>query len=131
MASFNLLDQIAKHLEFVGLGTIADSEQDGTIFWGRMPDAPDACICVFSTDSQYCGSDSGARIQVYVRAKNPKLAYELSQAVADELVDFNGFLAGDGAQVSITPINVSAGLGADEKNRELYSSNFTVRYCNC
>ncbi len=130
MATFNLLDQIARHLEFLGFGTVSDTDQEGDIFWGKMPDAPDACVCVFSTDSQYCGSDSGARIQLYVRAKSSKAAYERSQSIAEELIEFDGYLAGDGAHVFITPINVSAGLGRDEKNREVYSSNFVVRYCN-
>lgn len=130
MAVFNLLEQIARHIEFVGLGTVAEEGEIGDIYWGRMPDKPDSCICVFSTDTQYCGSDSGARIQIYVRGRSSKSAYERSQQIADELIDFDGFLAGDGAHVFITPINVSAGLGTDTKNRELYSSNYIVRYCN-
>lgn len=130
MATFNLLDQLARHIEFLGFGTVADSDTDGNIYWGKMPDAPDACVCVFSTDSQFCGSPDGARVQIYVRAKTSKEAYEWSQSIAEELTEFDGFLAGDGAHVFITPINTSAGLGTDEKNRELYSSNFIVRYCN-
>ena len=130
METFNLLEQIARHIEFLGFGTVADAETDGDIFYGRMPDAPDACICVFSTDSSYCGSDDGARIQIYTRARTTKAAYELSQAIAEELIGFDGFLAGDGAHANISKINTSAGLGTDEKNRELYSSNFLVQYCN-
>ena len=130
MATFNLLEQIARHIEFLGFGTVADAETDGDIYWGRMPDTPDTCIGVFSSDSQYGGSDDGARIQIVVRAKSTKAAYELSQAIAEELVEFDGFLAGDGAHVFITPINTSSGLGCDDRNRELYSSNFRVYYCN-
>ena len=128
--AFNLLEQVARHIEFLGFGTYADAEHDGDIYYGRMPDAPDACVCVFSTDSQYAGSEDGARIQMYVRAKSSKAAYERSQAICEELIEFDGFLAGDGAHVFITPINTSCGLGADDKNREVYSSNFYVRYCD-
>lgn len=128
--TMNLLEQIAKHIEFLGFGTMAGSQKDGDIFYGRMPDLPDKAICVFSTDTQYGGSDKPARIQLYVRAKTTKEAYELSQAIADEFIEFDGFLAGDGAHVFITPINTSCGLGIDSKNRELYSSNFYVYYCN-
>lgn len=128
--SANLLEQIAKHIEFLGFGTCPDSQSDGDIYWGRMPDAPDTCTCVFSSDSQYGGSEKGARIQIMVRAKTSKAAYELSQAIAEELIEFDGFLAGDGAHVFITAINVSTGIGADERNRELYSSNFIVQYCD-
>lgn len=129
MANQNLLEQIARHLEFLGLGVVSDEENVGDIFYGRMPESPDRCICVFSTDSQYGGSDQPARIQMLVRDVSSKGAYELSQEIAEELVDFDGFLAGDGAHVSIEPINTSNGLGADQRNRELYSSNFYVYYC--
>jgi hypothetical protein len=53
----------------------------------------------------------------------------LSQAVVDALHGFSGFLNGDGPFVVIELMNGSNGLGADAKQRELYSSNFTVKYC--
>jgi len=126
----NLIEQFARHIEFLGFGTVSDEETEGDIFWGTMPDLPDKCICVFSSNSAFGGSTDGARIQVIVRAKNTKDAYELSQQIAEELVDFDGYLAGDGAHASITPLNVSCGLGADGRKRDLYSSNYLVRYCN-
>ena len=57
----NLLEQIAAHLELCGFGTVATAQQDGNIHWGRMPDQPDDCICVYSTDSAYPGAENGAR----------------------------------------------------------------------
>ena len=126
----NLIEQFARHIEFLGFGAVSDLETDGNIFWGTMPDQPDDCICVYSSDSAFGGSDNGARIQVVVRGKNTKTAYELSQRIAEELVDYDGYLAGDGARASINPINTSIGLGADGKKRELYSSNYLVYYCN-
>ena len=95
-----------------------------------MPDQPDNAVCVFSTDSGYGGSDDGARVQVVVRARVTRAAYELSQRIVEDLAEFDGYLAGDGARVQIEIINASAGLGVDEKRRDLYSSNFLVRYCN-
>ena len=126
----NLLEQIARHIEFLGYGDVADEEKDGNIFYGRMPDEPDRAICVFSTDSGFGGTDKPARIQLYVRDKYTKNAYELSQHIAEDLHEFDGFLAGDGAHVSIEAINSSNGIGADSRNRELYSSNFYVYYCD-
>lgn len=126
----NLLEQFARHIEFLGHGTVADEEHEGDIFYGRMPDSPDHAICVFSTDSGIGGTDKPARIQVFVRDRYTKIAYELSQAIADDLHEFDGFLAGDGAHVSIEAINSSNGIGEDDKNRELYSSNFYVYYCD-
>jgi len=126
----NLIEQFALHLEFLGFGIVSDEEREGNIFWGLMPEQPDECICVFSSDSGYGGSEDGARIQVMTRAKSTKAAYECSQAIAEVLVDYEGYLNGDGARASIRVLNASAGLGADSKKRELYSSNFLVYYCN-
>lgn len=126
----NLLEQIAKHLEFCGFGNTPDDVSPGNIHWGKMPDQPDNCICVFSNDTSFGGSESGARVQIYVRAKTTREAYETSQAITEELVDFDGYLGGDGAHARIDVINSATGLGADSKQRELYSSNYRVYYCN-
>ena len=125
----NLLEQVANHLEFCGFGTVATNEKDGNIHWGRMPDQPDDCICVYSYDTATPGAPQGARIQIINRAKSPRRAYELSASIARELEDFSGFLAGDGAMATITVENAATGIGADIKKRELYSSNFRIHYC--
>lgn len=126
----NLLEQFARHIEFMGHGIAADSETEGTIFWGWTPDVPDTCVTLFSNDSAYAGSPSGARVQMIVRGKTAKAAYELSQAIVEDLAGFEGYLAGDGARASIDVVNASVGLGSDNKKRELYSSNFRVYYCD-
>lgn len=126
----NLLEQIARHIESLGHGTVADETNPGNIFYGRMPDVPDSCICVFSNDSGIGGTDHPARIQVYVRGNQPRHVYEWSQAIANDLDQFEGYLAGDGASVSFNTINASVGLGEDGKKRQLYSSNFEVFYCD-
>lgn len=126
----NLLEQFARHIEFLGHGTVADAETDGDIFWGWTPDSPDDCITVFSTDSAYAGSATGARIQMIVRGKTSKSAYERSQAIVEDLAEFEGYLAGDGARVYVEVINASAGIGSDNRKREMYSSNFRVYYCD-
>lgn len=121
----NLIKQFAQHLEFLGFGTV-----DVDIFWGWMPDAPDDCITIYSSDSAYGGAEQGARVQMMVRAKYPGDAYERSQAVVEALAEYEGYLAGDGARVYVDVQNASAGLGSDAKKRELYSSNFRVYYCD-
>lgn len=126
----NLLEELAAHLEYCGFGTAASAEADGDIHWGRMPDSPDDCICVFSTDSGVGGMDSTARIQIMNRARSTKTAYETSYAIAQELEDFNGFLHGDGRLVDIEIINAATGLGPDTKKREVYVTNIAVKYCN-
>ena len=126
----NLLEELARHLEFCGFGTVADENTDGDIHWARMPDSPDDCICIYSTDSGVGGADSPARIQIMNRARETKTAYNLSYNIAQELDDFNGFLNGDGRDVSIEVINAATGLGPDGKKREIYVTNIVVKYCN-
>lgn len=128
--TMNLLEEIARHLEFCGLGVVADETTDGDIHWARMPDAPDDCICVYSTDSGVGGPDSTARFQIMNRAKSTKKAYEVSYAIAQELDDYNGFLFGDGRSVKIEIINAASGLGPDTKKREVYVTNIAVKYCD-
>lgn len=125
----NLIEQIAYHLEYLGFGTVATADQDGDIYWGRMPDPPDDCICVYSTDSAVPGAPNGARIQIVNRAKSPRKAYETSANIAAALDEFNGYLAGGGDMALITVENSAAGLGGDTKKRELYSTNIRVYYC--
>lgn len=125
----NLLEELAAHLEWCGFGTAASAESDGNIHWARMPDAPDDCICIYSTDSGVGGPDSKARFQIMNRAKSARTAYETSYAIAQELDEFSGFLNGDGHQVIIEVVNAATGLGPDTKKREIYVTNITVKYC--
>lgn len=125
----NLLEELAAHLEVCGFGALATAETDGNIHWARMPDSPDDCICVFSTDSGVGGADSLARFQIMNRAKSARTAYETSYAIAQELDDFDGFLCGDGRLVNVEVINAATGLGPDTKKREIYVTNIAVRYC--
>lgn len=129
MIQMNILEELAHHLEFCGLGTVADAETDGDIHWARMPDQPDDCVCVFSTDSGVGGPDSQARFQIMNRSKSPRAAYERSYAIAQELDGFDGFLGGDGRQAIIEVSNAATGLGPDTKKREIYVTNIIVRYC--
>ncbi len=126
----NLMEELAAHLEYCGFGTAASAEQDGNIHWGRMPDSPDDCICVFSTDSGVGGVDSTARFQIMNRARSTRTAYETSFAIAQELDDFSGFLHGDGRSVNIEVVNAATGLGPDSVKREVYVTNIAVKYCN-
>ena len=126
----NLLEEIAYHLEYEGFGEVSTTERVGKIFWGLMPDSPDYCICVFSTDSAYPGSSNAGRFQIVVRAKSVTLAYETACEITDALAEFNDFLHGDGAKAIIEVVNSATSLGEDEKKRQLYSSNYTIRYCD-
>lgn len=125
----NLLEQIAMQLQIGGFGILATNEQDGNICWGRMPDQPDDCICVYSSDSAYHGAENGARIQIINRSISTRTAYETACNIGNELDGFSGFLGGNGAYASIDVESAAVGLGADTKKREMYSTNIRVRYC--
>lgn len=127
----NLMEQFSRHLEFAGFGAYASEEEEGDIFYGQMPDAPDTAIGVFSQDSATPGSTSGARIQVYTRGAvgDAKTPYETACAIADALEGFIGFLGGDGAFVRIEVINAAQGMGLDDSGRHIYTSNYRVFYC--
>ena len=112
------------HLEFCGLGKV-----DEDIFWGRMPDSPDRCLCLFSADSGLPGREEGDLIRVVNRAASPNEAYETACGVIRELDGFDGFLAGGGTLARIEAAAGAAGMGADAKKRELYRTDFRVRYC--
>lgn len=126
----NLIKQFAEHIEFLGFGTVANEDHAGDIFWAWMPDTPDDCICIYSSDSAYAGADHGARVQMMVRGRTPASAYERSQAIVEALAEYEGYLAGDGARVYIDVVNASVGLGGDARKREVFSSNFRVYYCD-
>lgn len=125
----NLIEQIAYHIELLGFGHVATAEEDGDIYWGRMPDQPDDCIVVMSTDSAVPGAQYGARIQIMNRAKSTRKAYETSANLAAELDGFTGFLKGDGDNATIEVENAACGIGPDTKKREMYSTNIRVYYC--
>ena len=128
--AMNILEELALHLEWCGFGTAATAESDGDIHWARMPDQPDDCICVFSTDSGVGGPDSSARFQIMTRSRSTRTAYETSYRIAQELDDFDGFLYGEGRMAQIEVINAATGLGADTLKREVYVTNIRVKYCN-
>ena len=127
----NLIEHIADHLDFEGVGKLATLEEDGNIFWGDMPDKPDNAVCVYSTDSSYGGSESGARIQIMCRGEvgDIRTPYELSCYITELLQDFNGFLHGDGPMVIIEALTTALGSGTGTTGRHYYSSNYQVRYC--
>ena len=87
MKRVNLIEQMANHLEFLGLGLCATEEQDGNIFWGHLPDKPDCAICIFSTDTGFSGRKDGARIQIYTRGGvgDAQWPYEMACRITEEL----------------------------------------------
>lgn len=125
----DILSQIAAHMEWVGIGIMSTDTTEGNIFTGVMPDNPDTCIAVYASDAAYPGAEDGARIQIVVRGPYTSEAFPLAQKIVDELVDYNGFLSGDGYRARIELVNGASGIGADARARELYSINLRVFYC--
>ena len=128
----NLIEHIADHLDFEGIGVLSTKEHDGNIFWGHLPDAPEEAIVVNSTDSQYPGSETGARIQIMCRGKvgDTRIPYELACRISELLADYTGFLHGDGPYVQIEVMSTALGAGLDKSGREYYTNNYRVKYCD-
>ena len=102
MKRVNLIEQMANHLEFLGLGLCATGRKDG------------------------------ARIQIYTRGGvgDTQWPYEMACRITEELEGFIGFMAGDGVSVRVETVNSAQGLGTDTRGRELYSSNYLIYYCD-
>lgn len=120
----NLLKQVAEHLAFCGLGTI-----DADIFWGRLPDRPDACAAVISQDSALPGETGEGRLRILNRAETPEAAYAAACRIAGTLAEFDGFLAGDGAWARLRVITAAGDQGEDGKKRPVYATEIGVRCC--
>ncbi|MBR1710597.1 MAG: hypothetical protein IJ719_17530 [Clostridia bacterium] len=132
----NLLEHIADHLDFEGLGILNTDEQEGDIFWGILPeDLPanaERSISVMSTDSSYGGSPSGARIQIFTRGGigDVRTSYELACEITRVLEGFNGYLHGDGPHVRVEVLSSAQGSGLDTSGRHYYVSNYKFYYCD-
>lgn len=128
----NLIEEVARHLEFAGIGYMATAEEDGDIFFGHMPDEPDEAVCVFSSDSARPGDEDGARIQVMTRGVvgDARTPYERALKVTEALDGFTGFLAGDGPMADVEVVMSARGVGRDTSGRELYASTYAVTYCD-
>ena len=125
----NLLEQVARHIAYLGFGRVPSAEEEGEIFYGTLPDSPDFAICVYATDASYPGSKTGARLQILVRGRTDREAYRTCQDLAFALADYDGFLAGGLSRAVIDLMNGARGLGSDEKKRKLYACNIRLRFC--
>lgn len=122
-----LLEEIARHLAFLGFGEVADRERDGNIFLGRLPERDGLTLAVLAADAGVAGQ--AARIQIVVRSEKELEAFAVCQGMAEALADFEGYLMGYGRRVSVRVQNGAHGLGTDDRRRALYACNLTVRYC--
>ena len=122
-----LLEEIARHLAFLGFGEVADREMDGNIFLGRLPERDGLTLAVLAADAGVAGRS--ARIQLIARSEKELEAFTVCQGMAEALADFEGYLMGYGRRVSVRVQNGAHGLGADDRRRSLYACNLTVRYC--
>ena len=124
-----ILEDMTRHLAFLGLGTIPDMINDGDLFYGLMPEKPDQAVCLMASDAAMPGAQEGARLQLIVRALTVREATQRMQWILDRLDGFDGFLAGDGPKALIRVESGAHGLGVDDKRRPLYSANLRVWYC--
>ena len=124
-----ILEDMTKHLAFLGLGTIADEHQDGDLFYGLMPESPDAAVCFMASDAAMPGASQGARLQLIIRDMTVRTAVRRIQKILDALDGFDGYLAGSGPRAIIQVESGAHGLGVDDRRRPMYSANLRVWYC--
>lgn len=124
-----ILEHLLVHLEWAGLGVVADGETPGDLFLGEMPPSPDACLCLMSADMGI--GTEGARIEIFVRGERGDYLtpHRRLARVTAALADFHGFLHGDGPDADITVLSGGEGRGADTLGRHLLMTVVRLRCC--
>ena len=123
----NILEECTAHLAALGFGTVSSREEDGNIFYGRLPERDGLTVCVMAADAGAPGRD--ARLEIVVRAASDREAFEVCDRIARAMDGFEGYLMGWGSRASVRLLNGAHGLGADARQRALYACNLTVRFC--
>jgi hypothetical protein len=126
-----LLEELAALVEQLGLGTHRADVPGGTIFYPRLPAAPDRCLAI----ALYGGPPSDPRlphdapsVQIRVRgeAADSRIAENDAQQVYDRLHGLEGVTLAGGTWLQHL-VGVNSGpvyIGPDENNRDEYTVNF-------
>jgi hypothetical protein len=100
---------------------------DGTAFKGFIPPEPDACLALFEYSGDpvvnyFTGTQTVPHgVQVRARSPNAQNAYQMANTAAQAL---NGYCA---AGISVSQKTAVLDIGRDDKQRQEYTVNFTVR----
>lgn len=122
-----MLQDIADHLQGYGVGT-----QGTDLFYGSLPDAPDAAVCIY----EYAGSPpeyvfeglayENPGLQAVARAATYVAARAKIQVVMDALTA-KGSVVLNGTQYGlIGPRQSPFPLGSDAQGRPILACNFDV-----
>lgn len=93
---------------------------------GYLPDAPNNCIALFEyaavpPDHHFGGTDYFHGLQVRCRDKDSNSAYQMAVSAQEKL---NRYQDADISILQATPI---LDIGRDDKQRQEYTVNFTIR----
>lgn len=120
----NLLEEVARHLEFEGLGRTGEKCD---LFYGVMPPEPDICLSVLALDLGAPGREG--RIQILLRDLNPRALMERSEELVRRLDGFEGYLGGCLSLASLSLLSGPRGMGSDERRRCLCAVHFRILRC--
>lgn len=126
-----VLEAIGDYLAAGSVGALGS-----TIFLGRMPDTPDACVCVYESAGSLPEMTFGSSgiaidrpiIQVMCRAGRDDYpaARDKAVAVRDLLSGLTNTTLGSFKVLRVEPSGSVNPIGPDEKDRPLVSVNFNV-----
>lgn len=126
-----ILEAVGDYLQAQAQGTLGTN-----IFLGRMPDSPDACVCVYETAGsapEMTFGSSGLAIdrpvlQVMCRAGRDDYpaARNKADGIRDLLAGITNTTMGSFTVLRMEPSGSVNPIGPDEKDRPLVSVNFNV-----
>ena len=113
-------------LDDAALGTFGTD-----LFVSKLPDSPDACVCVFDTggfapESGYVYERPTVQVQVRGAVGAYEAAYNKAVAVKNALHDLHNQSWGVSRYIGIWAMSDVLHLGYDDKNRPLFSVNFRI-----
>ena len=127
----SIIEQLAEYLAGEGIGTL-EGNDEGSVFWGTMPEAPKKAICVRAADMRQCGDAGGTQVMIYIRSdEDGDWPLQKSMEIMDLLDGLRHAMFTDGGnyilRVEMLTGATSGGLHANATQH--YFMNFRIYYC--
>lgn len=120
-----LIDDVATYLQAQGVGAVGTN-----IFWGQLPDSPDACIALYETGGFQPPAElpeAEPTIQIRARAASYTAAQTTIWAAFNALfpkTTDSKTLAVNSRMVHVQALQSPASIGKDQKGRAEFVVNF-------
>lgn len=125
-----IVEQAARYIA-AKLRTPFEGTEDGSVFWGYLPETPTKAICVYADDLRCPGDDEGTKLQVIIRSDlDGGWALEKAIAIMSILDDMRDLIfVQDGAYITRISAEKGFEFNGMSNNAQFYSANFQVYYC--